>query len=344
MRPFQSWFVLGWLGFSSLLGCVSDPTCEDLANCAPSGASGTMSSGSGSSSGMPGAEDCTNGADDDGDGQTDCADTDCSSNYTCIPEVPAGFNGIVTIAVTPFGDNAPPCAGGATPTSYYQNPAMDSCDACTCDVSGVQCSPAQLATSFGFDMTCNNPQPVGPIAPNQCQQVFGSSAMVQNAPTVIGSCTANMGSPTMKPPMETTITACSIGMATGGGCDASGTCVASDNVANAEHVCVYRAGHEACPGDWPLALYAFESYVDDRTGCTPCGCTTACEGGTYSIFPNDPTCAGTGIPVEPVGACVMGSGFQTGVSMTALMATCAVTGGAMMGSVTPMNETTFCCY
>lgn len=349
---YQYGYFLGAICAALAAGaCGSQPSCEELALCnsstssgASSGSSGMTGSSTSSSGSMPNVENCTNGLDDDGDGAIDCADSECSANYTCLPAIPAGFTEVVTISVTAFGDPTGTCEGGVMPKLYYQNPAKDACDACTCDASGVTCTPGQLATAFGFDMTCNNAQPAQKLMPDQCQQVFGSAAILQTGPTTTGTCTASTSSGPPKPPMETTIATCSVGGVNGKGCESTGTCVANSGLANAEHTCIKRPGHEVCPGDWPLALYAFESFVDDRTGCTPCTCTPACEGGAYTLY-SDSTCTTGAMPVDMVGQCVMnGGGFNASVMMTAPKAACTTTGGQMMGSVTTMNETTFCCY
>lgn len=233
------------------------------------------------------------------------------------------------------------------PKLYYQNPAKDACDACTCDASGVQCTPGQLATSF-FDATCANPQPVGMPVPGQCLTSFGASAILQAAPTSAGTCTASTSSGPPKPAMETTIATCSVGGTAGRGCGGTSTCVAGDALVGAEHVCIKKVGHDVCPGDWPLALYAYESFTDTRSGCTPCGCSAACTGGEYTIYPNDKgMCAAGGIVMDTVGKCVdtgAGGFASLSITMTQLMPSCTTTGGQMMGSVLAMNETTFCCY
>jgi hypothetical protein len=41
-----------------------------------------------------GAEICTNGRDDDCDGQVDCADSECSGTFECLPDAgPDGSTG-----------------------------------------------------------------------------------------------------------------------------------------------------------------------------------------------------------------------------------------------------------
>lgn len=345
------WIVCALWGTASLFGCGSEPSCEDLANCtssptgSSSGSSGLASSSGASSGSMGSAENCTNGVDDDNDGNIDCADSECSDKHTCLPPIPAGFTEVVTITVTPYGEPTAACAGGATPQFMYQNPAVDACDACTCDASGVTCTPGQVATST--NATCTNANPVGALAPGQCKQVTGSAATLVSAPTPNGACLATTSMTPLKPAMETTITACSIGSTTGGGCGMSGTCVPSDGLEMAEHLCIKRPGHEVCPGDWPLAIYAFESFVDDRAGCTPCECSASCEGGQYTIFPfNMAGCAAGGTPVDTVGTCVSAGGslFASRVLMSPLVPSCTTTGGSMMGSVKPMNESTLCCF
>lgn len=352
----KSWYK--GLGFFAAIcsviastACGSQPTCQELALCDPgttsssgAGSSG-MTSGSGSSSGtMPNVEDCTNGTDDDNDGTIDCADSECSTMHTCLPTIPAGFTEVVTITVTAFGDPTGSCEGGVMPKLYYQSPAKDACDACTCDTSGVTCTAGTLSTAFDFNGVCNKSQPVQINVPDQCQQLFGSAAILDSGPMTSGTCTTGTSSGPPKPPMETTITTCSVGGTNGKGCESAGTCVANTGLANAEHTCIKKPGHEVCPGDWPLALYAFESFVDDRTGCTPCSCSAKCEGGTFTVY-SDANCTTGAQPVDMVGQCISTGGvFGGGVKMAAPTATCTTTGGQMMGSVTPMNETTFCCY
>lgn len=345
------WLILTLAALAAPNGCNSDPNCDIPGNCLLSSGSSGLTSGStgtsisgGSTGSMGNPEDCTNGVDDDGDDDIDCTDTDCIDKYTCVPSIPAGFTEIVTITVTPFGEPSAACGGGVSAKLFYQTPAVDACDACTCDASGVSCTPGQIATGFDFTMMCGNLQPIGQLPPGQCQQLVGSASLL-SAATSAGSCQATTSTGTPKPPMETTIATCAVGNADGKGCGMSGACVPSDGLETAEHICIKRPGHEVCPGDWPLALYAFESFIDDRSGCTPCGCEAKCEGGDYMVFQNDSSCTANGVPVNTVGACVSaGDSFVGGLLMSPLTASCTTTGGSMMGSVTPMNETTFCCF
>lgn len=340
----------GWLGVlllgTSTLACSSGPTCEDLANCTtPTGSSGSGSSSGSSSGAMVMPEDCTNGADDDKDGSIDCADSECSDKHTCLPAIPAGFTEVVTITAAPYGEALAACPGGAMPKPFYQNPASNACDACTCDASGVTCSGPDLLISAGFfDMDCNQVQPAGPLPPGQCQPIFTPAAMVQGTPTMTGTCTTNATGGPLKPPMETTIATCAVGNINGRGCGMSGTCVASAGLMGAEHTCIKKAGHNTCPGEWPLAFYAFESFTDDRKACDTCSCTATCTGGKYTIFPEDQTCANGGVVVDPAGACTQAGGFSNGVLFEAPVASCTVNGGQTNGSVLAMDETTFCCF
>lgn len=351
----RSWWVIGGLLVGACVNaCGSEPSCEDLANCvAPPGgtssSSGSTSGSSSSSGSMTTPEVCTNGLDDDKDGSIDCSDSECMDMYTCIPPIPAGFTEIVMISVKPYDETPTPCAGGAMPTLFYQNPANGACDSCTCDASGVQCIPGQLATSFSFfGGNCSNANPIGALPADQCQAVNGDSAILQAAPMMTGSCTTSStsGGP-MTPPMETTIATCSVDSVDGRGCATSGTCVPSEGLSTAEHLCIKKPGHEVCPGEWPLALYAYESFTDERTECTNCSCTASCTGGEYTIYPDGQgACNAGGMAVNTLGVCVQSGSmnFSMSVKMSPLVASCTTTGGQTGGTVTPMNETTFCCY
>lgn len=347
MKTFQisCWATFGLSIFIS--ACASEPSCEDLATCPYVAVDSSSSSAGGSSSGdLPNSEDCVNGFDDDGNGETDCADAACANQFECVPAIPAGFSEIVTMAVTAYGEPVELCPDGTERKLYYQNAAKDKCDGCSCDTSAMTCTAAPLFVSSFFNTTCTQLKSIGPLNPGQCAQTAGGSLIAKNGPTATGSCQIQMIESPLLPPMETVVSTCSVTAQGGQGCGMGETCVPRGAIEGAEYLCLEKTGHQTCPNDWPVAIHVFNSFTDDRQGCSPCSCTSSCSGGQYTVFEDDGgACMTTGKVIEPIGMCFPTNNgiFGMGVTMSELEKSCNVTPGQMIGEVHPFNETTLCC-
>lgn len=329
-----------------LAGCMGDPTCEDLATCplsqTPSPPAdhsddgGTPDAGS-----MIATEDCANGVDDDGDGKTDCVDPDCTTDPTCDVQLPLTFDGFTVISILTLDAVNPTCTDGSNAAILYQNPNEQVCAACSCDASAASCSGADIALDVQSD-ACTFQDYVFNPGIDECVSIdffsFGIPEVLQSVATVgnafpTGQCAATGGAPITSPPMKTKVAACKV--------KNPNTVV----LENDERLCIYADGHvPVCPTGWDaVATNAFTGFVDDRQGCTPCGCVSGCTGGEYEVF-EQLECSGTGVAISMEGGC----GAIMPTSMFSILGkaptgTCSPTGGEATGKVIPTGEKTFCC-
>lgn len=330
-----------------LTGCIGDPTCEDLATCpleasfSPPGEGGENSAPDAGAA-MP-AEDCTNDEDDDGDGKTDCVDSDCKANSVCLDQLPLGFDGFAVISILPIDAPSPNCADGSTVVTLYQNPNEQICDACVCDASSVSCSLPDISVDIESD-ACTNPKTHLNPGIDECLSTIlfddmgelaflHSVTMIGDGQVTGGECTAEGGAPIASLPMKTKVAACAVKRP-------SQVVVSGD-----ERLCMYADGHvPTCPGGWSsVSTNAFTGYVDERQGCTPCGCDAGCSGTEYQVFQQS-GCSGNGVTVFANGACVpMNPTVAFSIMGKAPVGTCTLNGGEPIGKVIPTGEKTFCC-
>ncbi|MBK9263090.1 MAG: hypothetical protein IPM54_25215 [Polyangiaceae bacterium] len=329
-----------------LTGCIGDPTCEDLATC-PLEASFSQPTDDGESSESDGgagmaAEDCMNDEDDDGDGKTDCADSDCKANSICVDQLPLDFDGFAVISISSIDAPSPTCADGSAAVTLYQNPNEQICDACTCDASSVSCSGPDVALDFQTAM-CTSPDFVFNPGVDECVsidlfnlgifEVLQSVATIGDGQVAAGNCTAAGGAPIASPAMKTKVSACAVKHPS------------KVVVGNDEHLCMYANSHlPVCPAGWSaISTNAFTGYVDERQGCTPCGCIAGCSGGEYEVFEQS-GCSGEGVIVGAGGACAaINPTVDFSIMGKAPAGTCTLKGGEPIGKVIPTGEKTFCC-
>ncbi len=344
MKSMQKWFALAIA--LVFVGCIGDPTCEDLATCPLAGPL-TPPTDSDEPS-VPDAgpvipvEDCANGEDDDGDGKTDCADSDCKANPICVDQLPLDFDGFAVISILSIDSPDPTCADGSEAVILYQNPNEQICDACTCnvldvscdapdvvlDVHGAACTTADLVVNHGVD---------GCLSFNLFE--FGISETLQSVSTtgdaqvVAGECSAKGGAPIASSAMKTKVAVCAVKHPS------------KVTVGNDEHLCMYADSHLlACPSGWSaVSTNAFSGYIDERQGCTPCDCDVACLSADYEVF-EQPDCSGDAVIVGAGGVCASTNPtIDFSIMGKAPVGTCTLKGGEPIGKVIPTGEKTFCC-
>jgi hypothetical protein len=331
------------------VGCIGDPTCEDLATCPqeasfsqlPDGGAGGENNASDAGS-MMAAEDCTNDEDDDSDGQTDCADSDCKMNPICLDQLPLDFDGFAVISIFSAETPSPKCVDGSKAVILYQNPNEQICDACTCDSSSVSCSGPNIALDIQTE-ACTSPEFIFNPGVDNCLSInffdagifelLQSVATSGDAQVAAGECTSTGGAPIASIPMKTKVAVCAVKHPS------------KVVVGNDEHLCMYADSHiPVCPAGWnSVSTNAFSGYVDERQGCTPCGCVAGCSGGEYEVF-DQAGCSGNGVIVKAGSACAaINPTIVFSIMGKAPEVTCTMTGREPIGKVIPTGEKTFCC-
>ena len=352
----------GSTGGGTATGTTTSSTTTTTSSAGGAGGAGGGVGGVGGVGGIGGAggagggplEDCLNGQDDDGDGDEDCADNDCTVGFSCVPNVPAAWDGPVALF---DGDlaNVPPCPA-AFPDEEYQGrsnlvdePAM--CAACACSTPDVECTLAPLAFTTGA--MCGNTVGMAaqPTAAGDCAtitppgQTSGYKAAAATATP--DDCTESGGEPTLPGVNWASASLVCSGAGTGDGCMGGGVCAPRTAGPFVSGQCVWRDGDHPCPGGYNdrHVLYDENDY-DDTRDCTSCSCgapTGTCDV-TTEIHAGG-VCAGAAIAtVTNDGSCelaAIGGSIETTIMKSG---SCPPAGGSPTGAITEgTNPTTVCC-
>lgn len=108
----------------------------------------------------------------------------------------------------------------------------------------------------------------------------------------------------------------------------------------ASAVCGLHVGEVECPAAFPFRRVLYSGAMDTRD-CTKCSCGAAkasCSGAKVSAY-GAKDCGGAG---QPLGTCGAASSLKL-VAEATLTGSCAASGGAPSGSVTPTGAKTLCC-
>jgi hypothetical protein len=299
-------------------------------------------------------ENCTNNFDDNCDGKIDCADPMCNAQgFACVPAAPNGWTGPVAYY---SGASESPACPAAYPTDSLnghstpaQAPAVCSCSCGS--PQGVSCSAVNI--TYFSDGQCgascgSDGLPGGLCVAAPCQGLSESATPPQ---VQGGSCTA---SGTKKvPPITWGASERACTGPVGGGCAAGMVCAAAVGSPFGGTPCVYEAGQQSCPAQYPKATTTYGGANDSRD-CGPCACGNptglSCSIPTVSLW-SDPQCGSRQVSMFAAdGTCTSGGvsgGAVAGAISTSSMlqgsGSCPAMGGAATGSVTPTMPTTVCC-
>ncbi|MGO8994037.1 MAG: hypothetical protein ACLQVI_11965 [Polyangiaceae bacterium] len=310
---------------------------------------------------------CLDGIDNDCNGLTDCADPACTAGYTCVPAATpdGGFTGFAIYE--PTQTTACP-ASYPTQTNTYEDlivlPAT--CSACTCTAEGASCGDSTLVCTTSAPPGCGPDGGVSAVVGPACSPYdagapFGptTSCTLSVPPATAGSCTAGGGAATLPSVNFGELSrVCAATEGPGAGCSAGSVCVAKPP-AGFHGACVFVAtsGTAECPagyGSAHVTMPSATSFTDTR-GCTSCGCggaSGASCSGAASLY-SGPGCggpAGTPVVVPADGAC-HGGLFAPPESVSSVTldagvvseGACTPSGGQAKGSVTPEDQTVYCC-
>jgi hypothetical protein len=303
--------------------------------------------------------DCLDGIDNDCNGLTDCADPACTQGYQCVPSAPSGWTGYAL-----YDDSrAVPCPAsyGAQLDTYEGlifSPAT--CSACQCTATGATCGTSAVACGPTCGATDDSLAP-GCEALAVAIEVDAGGSCSASAPAAIpGTCASAGGAATITDVTFAKLSrTCGATGGAGGGCASAQACVAKPP-AGTHGACVSQttSGSTLCPSAYPHAyvvLPSATSFADTRA-CTGCSCggpsgascaasvtlspVAGCgsdDGGAPVTFPADGVCHGG---LVDAGTTFVSGALEAGV---ASQGACVAEGGAPTGTVTPMNQTAYCC-
>ncbi|HRI70627.1 MAG TPA: hypothetical protein PK156_40625, partial [Polyangium sp.] len=140
----------------------------------------------------------------------------------------------------------------------------------------------------------------------------------------------------------------------GAGCGAGNVCQPKSATPFRTGLCVYKLGENSCPvGPFSQQFVYFEK-ADDTRSCTACTCeapmNSTCSATVHIYSDLAVNTCNTEIASFNAGSCTPLTGNPTAFGRSATVTgptggSCNVTagGGNAMGSLTPVNPTTFCC-
>jgi hypothetical protein len=276
---------------------------------------------------------------------------------TCVGAPPANWQGPYAIYEgmgSPL-PTPPDCAraGAYSIDAYDGTGALQAGPAqCSCEcgaVTGASCGPP--AINFYSDGSCTKSCPLA-------SQVIGSTCTVLSVAGCGGlHFTLSSGAPsgrcapaasTTLPALEWQTNARLCGLPSSpptSGCEAGRVCAPSTGLPFESAYCLARAGDWTCPSLYPARRTFYASAVDSRA-CGACTCQSPtgvqCTA-AVSTF-GDANCNG-GVMMESAPAACSSAGLKAAMATgdTATGGSCAPSGGAPMGTVTPSTPTTVCC-
>jgi hypothetical protein len=255
---------------------------------------------------------------------------------TCLPEVPAGWDGPVVLdGLSP--QCAPPWDRGSSQVHSGLDAGVHSC-ACSCAAPAPTC--LMYSHYFnGCEYTCGLPDAGTNISASQgtcfrlwdnCRQSFRLVASGG------GACAPDASMVRTTPRWEQNMLRCE-GPVAHGLCAADEPCVPAAPATGAH--CIAHVGALPCPPSYPDRGLYFGRY-DDTRGCTPCTCNET--GGPCALeMYDDAGCA----PSDYAGTAVLGNCVKS-KSFAKLVRTsraCSANGAAAVGQVTPLEPVTYCC-
>lgn len=330
---------------------------DDAGDDDPSGATEPGDDDDADPTGDPSDDGATDdGATDDGatdDGATDDDPTDdtgpAACDGTCVPDVPAGWDGPVVVHE---GAGAPPSCPGEFPALVHDElhtglqPGAASCD-CDCgDVVGASCGAATLQEAGNLCIAVVLDPEEFVLAPLACVFVNQSPGEMNVIPPALStagaSCTPQASESIPTPTWNGSVRSC--GVPEGDACD-GGTCAPTPG-GEFDRTCIWIAGDASCPaGPYSESFQAYGDYADDRD-CTACTCgspTGVCDG---EVVLTDVSCGGGALYVDSIaaGACWdVGNGYSHAQWFPEVDASCAPGGGNLQGDVEPTETVTYCC-
>lgn len=288
----------------------------------------------------------------------------------CIQGPAAPFEGPSWFAIT--GDGSPGTCPAPSVEGFEAHAEMEPLDPHTC--GACSCSPAactlpedihaNAAKCAGAEGSIAVPFGPGPVWEGACSSegALPAGLLCSGAPCAqsltipalpIAPCmpVAAPSPPFPAPSWARFAVQCELEALSGAECPAGSVCAPSPP--DGLSLCVYAKGDVAsCPTDYPARM-VFYLGVDDQRGCSECQCSAQSGAQCMALVSafSDSACstlAGAVVVTDLEGACV---DVVTGTALGSIDAsmvtdkpgTCAQSGGAPFGTVTPAEPVTLCC-
>lgn len=128
-------------------------------------------------------------------------------------------------------------------------------------------------------------------------------------------------------------------------CPEAGTCLPNTDDPSFDKTCIFQAGDQECPADYPTKHLRFADLEDTRS-CSSCSgpdVGSSCGTVTYGYYdgPQGPSCTQTNVTASGCMAKPAASIAAEYVVPASLP--CSASGAELSGEVTETDPTTFCC-
>jgi hypothetical protein len=280
----------------------------------------------------------------------------CPQTHECVPVAPEGWEGPVVLVESSADDDEPACEGSypdVTAVGYDRLVAPPAECGCSCgEAVDVSCPLTLVARYWGADSTCSENVPAqyelsttscnnlpAPLDPN----TYWTAAPVQ---ATGGSCEAITHESIDTARFETRVTACG-GAALVDGCAEDQICTPRADEPYGDHLCVWKAGEDTCPAEYPESHALYTDVVDERA-CDECTCaspTGLCDSAVLTLLSQPCNAPISGI-VTANGHCTGTNSNQTrsvAVNPGQPTAFCLPSEGTATGAASPDGSITVCC-
>jgi hypothetical protein len=298
-----------------------------------------------------------------------------SCSGSCVPLLPAGWDGPFLFSLSPEG-SAPACPAEAPVVAYQGHDGLNvppaSCGTCSCSAPSGSCAPplslsasskpcsdsSGIVTPFdgtpAWDGSCTSHDCISPD-PACAHPMSIQSLIAEPLVKTEQGCTPSIviAQDSTPPTWTTAALACRGNPTRGYECNEPGkTCVPSA-VPPDFGICIYHEADVSCPDSYPQKHLVYAGF-DDQRGCSPCACS-APAGSTCSAMLSafkDSACSAAlfSIPLSSSGlTCVdlMPAGLPLGSKTVTALAyqagNCNPSGGEASGAVEASAPSTFCC-
>lgn len=249
-----------------------------------------------------------------------------------MPAAPNGWSGPILLYQGAFV-RRPECTGEVGDLLFDGGTAplqeKLQCYACGCgELSGGSCS---LAYTTYLDAACNNQNSNG-VLTTTCSAVVQAPYFKFGSLDVTGGCEPSGGTVVSRtePQWEEIARGCGLSNPESAGCEDGSVCMPEPYSPFEDAICLYRAGDQTCPSDYPTKRSYTTRLVDERE-CKTCACVPSggC-GATVTVYEHEactvdePDYTSENIVPASGGACRM---LDTSLSVLALRLTSAFAPG-----------------
>jgi hypothetical protein len=270
--------------------------------------------------------------------------------HVCVPAVPEGWMGPVSIAEGPTSERDAGCIDAYATDETVAYDDLDAPEAvCTCLCGDPVGSSCDIELVVDNNAGCGSPSDDWVITPNVClESVAGSPGSYWQATATPpdGTCAEMPSDELPEAEFETRVRLCSASEDGPGVCDDSGVCSPIPVAPFAEELCVYADGELECPEGYEQQRILYRDIMDTR-GCSTCTCGVEgeCTGSVYlfgSSACNDDLIGSVSLN----GSCLQYNLGATAGELSGTFeveSTCEPSGGVAEGEARGADPVTLCC-